>query len=106
MAKACCGVSCPVRTTSRNVETIDVFHQKIEGALNLSKFVDGNDVRMAEFRQGSRLPRESQRKFDIVSEFFWQNLQGNKAVESWLTRLVDRPHASRPNQLHNFQGGK
>ena len=90
------------------VDAVDVFHRQPEVAAAFAEIMDRHDVRMAEFRQGPRLPREALREPGIVLQPGQQDLQGNQPVELRLARLVNNPHPAATDAFEDLelrQGG-
>lgn len=85
------------------IQTINELHeQKVESA-RLAKIVHANDVRMIQRGEGMRLFFKTDRELGIVRTLGCQQFQGDEAVEGFLPRLVDDPHAAATEAFQNFE---
>ena len=62
-----------------------------------------DDVRMIQRRERLRLVREALRKLRIVHPLRREQLQRDEAVERFLPRLVDDPHAAAAEAFEDFE---
>ncbi len=74
--------------------TLDALHHQIVR----TDIVPRADVRMVQRGDSARLAPEA------VAESFLRNLDGNDAVKTRVTRLVDLSHAARADQRENLVG--
>ena len=82
---------------------VNVFHQEVECVFDTSKLKNRYNVGMIQLRQRASFSSKPQCKFNVVPEFFGQNLQSNNPVETFLPGFVNSPHAARTNESVDLQ---
>jgi len=65
--------------------------------------MNGDDARMVQFRQGLGFARKALGKSAVLPNAGRQNFQRHHAVKFLLPRLVNRTHATPPDQLDDVQ---
>ena len=72
------------------------------GPRDFTNVVEIADVRMIERRHGAGLAFEARPAIRIDNELFREDFDGDRAVESCVSRAVDLTHATGSNQLEDF----
>lgn len=85
------------------VEPIDVFHEEEVEAALVAEFVNRDDVGMVEGGEGFGLGLEAAREGFIGGEGLREELEGDEAVEGFLTAFVNGPHAASPDECNDFK---
>ena len=80
-----------------------MFHQEEIKPVRPAKIINGDDARMVQFRQGFGFARKAFGKSAVLPNAGRQNLQGRHAVKFLLSRLINRAHATPPDQLDDVQ---
>jgi hypothetical protein len=70
------------------------FHGDETASFVLANLVDGADVGMIESRGGTRLPAKALQGQGIPGQLIGKELQGDKAAQFLVLRLVDDSHAT------------
>jgi hypothetical protein len=76
------------------VHSVDELHHQEIQSSGLAEVVDGDDMRMVELRKQLRLTCEAPGEAGIVFPLRSEDLDGDQAVERFLPRLVNDPHAA------------
>ena len=80
---------------------VEKLHCEKGMAILLPDFVDGADIRMVERRSRPRLALEPRQGLRVFDHLIGKELQGDKAVEGYIFRLVNHAHATAPELLEN-----
>ena len=88
---------------AREIRPVDVFHREKEPSVALAEFMDRHDPRMIERRQGLRLTLETLAEASRGIPLIRQDLERDKAVQTFLPRLEHRAHAASSHQFHNLK---
>jgi hypothetical protein len=85
------------------VHAVHVLHQQIEKAVRLAEIMDCDDVRMVQPGERLRLAGEPLRESRLLAPLRREELQGDKAPQGFLPRLVHDPHTAAAEALENLQ---
>src|ERR1019366_4451672 len=77
------------------------FHYDERPAFMFCDFVYGADVGMVEGRRGTRLPAKAFQHLRVFCDVFRQELQSDKATEFGVLGLIDHPHSTTAQLLHD-----
>jgi hypothetical protein len=87
-------------------DAIHEFHEQVIHSARLAEIMDGDDVRVAQPRQGLGLLFEARGEGGIFLPSRRDNFQGDQAVEPGLAGFVHDAHAAPSQALDDFQLGK
>ena len=84
----------------------EVAHHEIGDAVAFAEIEDGQDVRMFEPRDDTRLLLEARRKLGTLRQLARQDFDRHVPIHGRLVRLVDGRHASFADLTDNSVGAK
>jgi len=87
-------------------DAIHEFHEQVIHSARLAEIMDGDDVRVAQPRQGLGLLFEAPGEGGVFLPFRREDFQGDQAVEAGLARFVHDTHPAASQALDDFQLGK
>ena len=82
--------------------TLEQLHHGECHVVRVPDVVNRQDVRMRDGRDGFGFPLEALALQRVASERRRENLDGNRAIEPAVARLVDLAHAAGPDRRHDF----
>src|SRR6266446_6261748 len=85
---------------------IHILHRKIVDALALARRIHLHEIRVVERRRGLRLLTKAGDVFRIGGERGLEGLEGHKAIERCLPRLVHRAHPALAEAFDDFKFAK
>ncbi len=82
--------------------TFQVLHGEEGNAVLLTNMEQRTDLRMMERRDGARFGFESAAAVRPIDEVAQQHLDGNRAIETGVSRCIDLTHTADANQRKDF----
>ena len=79
----------------------DILRRHERDAVGFADFINREDVRMIQARGGARLLQKAAAAFIVRHIFGRQDLERDLAVQLFIVRFIDRPHAARAERLKN-----
>ena len=83
---------------------VEQLHHEVFDAVRVSDIEERTDIRMRETRDGARFLLESLARRSGIDRVEAQHLDGDKAIEARISRLVDLAHSPGPECGDDFVG--